>query len=593
MGAGLLLLTPQTWAAPEVLEPPPPLAEEQSLTVYRGESAVITLRARGRDARKAKFLLRSKPRLGQLGTLSPAHEGFATIPYQAGLETGVDEFTFAVQGPSSPVSAPGRVRIFVVPRPPRLHAPESLDLGELPVGGEMPTVVELANAGDGLLRGKLVVEGDWHLGIGEDFSIAGGEKLLVPLTFTPSEEREYAGTLRILGPHQRTISLRARARLQWRVHPMELEISRSQDAMATVKISNYLPEPLDVEISGPEGVLFSPLLTVPAEGEVSLPVRRRPDFVGAQEGHLVLATRLGEERLPVKIFPLPPKVVLQSSRTLDFTSQDEGRAAVVWKNSGGLPAELSWETPEFLRSTPVSPLLLPPGESREVEFQLRGRPVLRGAPELSFRSGEQIFSLGMQLPALPEAESPPAMRPRPGVAVPEPPMPPTTSTPLVEDQLPIPFHELQLLRRSQHELVFSFQDATANVDRHRLERREIVPNEQGELAIRWVEFPPTLTEELPDRTIRYTLQNLPAGVRFPLRIVALDRFGEPIAQTSTFSLETLPAPNHFGPALKTLVLVLMLGAALAWLVHRRRLQQKAAEDEDRRRIAALEAERNG
>lgn len=579
------------WAAPEVLDPPPPLAEEQTLSVYRGESAVITLRARGRESRQARFLLRSRPKSGRLGEISPTAPGTASVLYQAGADTGVDEFSFAVQSPGSPVSAAAKVRIYVVERPPQLEVPGVVDLGEFQAGEARIVTVGIANSGGGVLRGRLEAEGDWKLTGPAEFAIAGGDELRVPLEFHPHEERDYSGSLRVLAGEPRVVTLRARAKQGWRVRPPELEFSAEETGgVQKVEIVNQLDRPLTVEVSKGEGVELPASVEVPASGELSFPVRRLPDFVQGAAGELVLSSEAGEARIPYRIFPSPAKLEIAPEEGLDFRQEGGDGQRVRLANRGGLPVEVRFEVPEFLRTDAEQPVVLGVGEEREVVFRIRSRTGLRAGDGVVFSTPGEHVVLPLLLPEPDEAvESAVLVRSDlEGVGVPK--KPTERMSPWKEPAAAPPaFKKIELVRKDRHSLVFSFEDPTPGVTRHRLEKREISPGSEGMPEIEWREFVPSLEEELTEGRKQFLLEGLPAGARLHLRIVSEGGNGKVLAQSNGFSLETTAPPAGWGPSLTTWVFLLAVGSALALVIHRHRRGVREAQAEDRRRIAALEA----
>jgi hypothetical protein len=404
-------------------------------------------------------------------------------------------------------------------------------------------------------------------------------------------EREYVGTLRFLGSQTKVIPLRAKARSLWRVLPAQIELLPGGESPSPmIMVKNFLLRPLEVTLHGPEGMELPAEIAVPAEGEVSFPVRRREDFLGGSEGEVVLTSELGRLAVPVRIFPFPAKLAVKPSGRIDLSEGASAGQEIELSNLGGLPGEVRWDLPEFLRSDTRSPLLLAPGETRRVKLFLRS---LGGAPlaySLGFRLGNEVQTIELRLPDTLAASNRTVRPILPHADRPIPFSPEQSDEPPPEPETPESFRELQLHHREKHKLVFAFQDATAGVARHRLEKREIAPNGEGELEVVWREFPPTVVEDGPEGSRRFTLQGLPAGARLHLRVVSLDEAGRVLAQTPPFSLATLAPEAGWWPSPSVWIPTILLGGGIWWILRRRRQRLLLAAAEDRRRIEALEGE---
>ncbi|MEI6338831.1 MAG: hypothetical protein WCQ57_09655, partial [Verrucomicrobiota bacterium] len=122
----LLTLLAATAASGAPKEPPPapapPMAQSQNLSIYRGRSMEIPLRAVGRAPSQLRFIIRAQPEHGKLGEIRFTGPKSAVVTYTQNETGGADgdAVTFAVQAADTAVSAPAQVRIVITEEPPAL-----------------------------------------------------------------------------------------------------------------------------------------------------------------------------------------------------------------------------------------------------------------------------------------------------------------------------------------------------------------------------------------------------------------------------------------------------------------------------------------
>ena len=160
-----LLAGPVLQAAPnEAPVLPPPMAQPQSLSMFRGRSVEIPLQAQGRTPGQLKFLIRSRPSKGRLGEIRVTGPKTAVVTYAHDDESeGSDSFTFAVQAVDSPVSAPAAITITVSEEPPALSVVHSIDFGSVQVGETREEQITLRNSGGGMLEGRMDATPPWKI----------------------------------------------------------------------------------------------------------------------------------------------------------------------------------------------------------------------------------------------------------------------------------------------------------------------------------------------------------------------------------------------------------------------------------------------
>ncbi len=114
---------------------PPPMAQPQSLSIFRGRSIDVPLRAQGRAPGQLKFLIRSLPAKGRLSEIRLTGPKSAEITYfHDDTSEETDSFTFAVQAFDSPVSAAAPITITIVRGDSGTHGHKIRRLRNLGVG---------------------------------------------------------------------------------------------------------------------------------------------------------------------------------------------------------------------------------------------------------------------------------------------------------------------------------------------------------------------------------------------------------------------------------------------------------------------------
>ena len=300
-----LLAGPALQAAakePPVL--PPPMAQAQSLSIFRGRSLEIPLRAQGRTPGQLKFLLRSRPSKGQLGEIRVTGPKTAVVTYTHDeASEGSDSFTFAVQAVDSPVSAAAPITITISEEPPALSVVHSIDFGSVQVGETREEQITLRNSGGGVLAGRMDAAPPWKILGATEYRLGRNQERKVRILCAPDEQQEYSGKLTFSHDTRSAVELSASA-----ISPFEFEPSReielaSQDGDALrsggVVIRNRTSRDRTVEISVPPEITSPDQVTVPAGGEKRIALQTQPAFLGASEG----AAQLRERRIPAQHSP--------------------------------------------------------------------------------------------------------------------------------------------------------------------------------------------------------------------------------------------------------------------------------------------------
>ncbi len=170
------------------------------VSIYRGRSIEIPLRAIGRTPGQLRFLIRTQPKHGTIGPIQIIDFKNAVVTYIQDEKSAAtsDSFTFAVQGPDSPVSAPGVVSLTISEEPPAFSVVREADFGTVTLGNTRSEEIVLTNSGGGVLSGRITVPPPWRIAGNEMYRLGRKESQKVRLVFAPTEDEEFNGQLRFL-----------------------------------------------------------------------------------------------------------------------------------------------------------------------------------------------------------------------------------------------------------------------------------------------------------------------------------------------------------------------------------------------------------
>ena len=207
--------------------PAPPQADAQAVRVRRGGALTIPLRAHYGGGGMVSFAIEKRPQHGALSDLRRLGDNRATIVYQNDPASSVaaDRFTYVVKS-SDRVSSPAEVTILIEEAPPKLRVPDRIEFAEIRAGESASRSFAIANAGGGVLEGRLTVSAPWALGVAT-YRVKAEAPAAVELVFRPTEARSFVGQVTLLGSDgaQTAIPLVGSASSPLDVEPPELQIS--------------------------------------------------------------------------------------------------------------------------------------------------------------------------------------------------------------------------------------------------------------------------------------------------------------------------------------------------------------------------------
>ena len=127
----------------------PSAPESVSVEVERGGTLLIPLRSANRGGYRLNFLIRSAPAKGAIKEIRRIDDIHAELVYQHDSRNGLDpdEFTYAVQGDGTAVSARAKVTVEVRPSTSQVEYPRTVAMGSIPAG--LPSIAEIVFSNSG------------------------------------------------------------------------------------------------------------------------------------------------------------------------------------------------------------------------------------------------------------------------------------------------------------------------------------------------------------------------------------------------------------------------------------------------------------
>jgi hypothetical protein len=358
---------------------PPPMAQPQNLSIFRGHSIEVPLRAQGRAPGQLKFLIRSRPSKGQLGELRITAPKSAVITYMLDdTAEGTDSFTFAVQAVDSPVSAAATISVNITEEPPALSVVHSVDFGAVLVGETSEQQVVLRNSGGGILTGRMDVSAPWRILGATEYRLSRNQEKKVRLLYVPEVEQLHSGKLTFSHDTRSAVELTGSAILPLEFDPSrEIELT-TQDGSSLrsggVLVRNLTGRDRIVDVSVPPEIVSPDQITVPAGGETKIALHTQPAFLGALEGVLTFESEGFRRVIPLRVFALQPLLRIEPREGLDYGNIEPrvphmGHLRI--RNDGGTAARLKATAPnEILMVPDPNTAVLQPGETRIFEVAL-------------------------------------------------------------------------------------------------------------------------------------------------------------------------------------------------------------------------------
>jgi hypothetical protein len=591
-----LLAGPAAWAAPNDLPIlPPPMAQPQNLSIFRGRSVEIPLRAQGRTPGQLKFLIRSRPLKGSLGEIRITGPKSAVTTYtHDDTGEGIDSFTFAVQAMDSPVSAAAPVTISISEEPPALSVVHAVNFGTVQLGEPREEQITLRNSGGGVLTGQIDVPPPWKILGATEYRLGRKQEKNVRILCAPDEEREYSGKLTFSHDPRLAVDLSANAISPFEFGPSrEIELASANDAFlrsGSVVIRNRTSRDRTVEISVPSEVVSPDQLTVPAGEAKEVVLQSRPAFLGALEAVAGFESEGFRRTIPLRVFALQPVLRIEPREGLDFGDIEPHKrykGALRIRNEGGSSARLRATTPnEILLVPDPNSAVLQPAETRVFEVTLEASKIgtyrshiiidAGGSKPVSVDVAGRIVDQAPEARKIPTATLNPASR---DPAVNE------SASDKSLSAIP-PVTEIKVLKASNRVFEFGWAKPSPNPAAWVIQQRWFEIGNGDPPRITWKDLRNiTFSEENGMVVARF--ENLAPGQVWLLRIISVDEQGRRSAPSPTLKLASAPAKRV--SAFWWIAGLLAAGAgALGWTKLRERRHTEAFDDA--KRIASIEGD---
>ena len=384
-----------------------PKAQNIEVEVARGESVRIPLRGFERNLNPLTYRPLGRPQHGKLSGLEPYNgperQGPAYITYTHGNDEDsvADTFAFEVKAGITKLTGRGRVIIKIRDAAPLLSiTPELLDFGPVALGDPpVRRVVELANAGGGVITGFLRPTEPFTLEDDGGFVLRRGKKTRIPLLFAPERTGEFVFRLQPFANDPALLVLKGLA-----IAPLVLEVEeavfstapdQSRRAIAVVKNQSARPRSLSVGLP-PESPVEAVADFALGPGESTEVILRIPPDRKEYVAPFGVSFECdGHAELREFTAPAIP-AALRIVATPDFGAvrpQTVVRASLILGNDGGTPAEGKLLPSESIRpANGATAFTVPPGRELEIPLELRLKPDQAPPTEIS------VSLLGKEVP---------------------------------------------------------------------------------------------------------------------------------------------------------------------------------------------------
>ena len=326
----------------------PPIAVSSNISVWRGDRIKVTLRGfQGNNP--VEYSIARAPSHGSLsGIVQPdpdrvtdSTDGFVVYTHDNSDESVADEFTFRARGVrGGGVSAPAKVRINIMDRPPVLAAPSVLDF-QAAAGESMARSLGLTNAGGAILQIDCRVKPPFEIIGAETIELPRGASTNVLVRYAPKVAGEEVRETILPGINDSTgaqIVLRGES-----LAPFDIAAASGQFVLenkariASLTLVSKATETQKVTITAePSGLaeVSSPVQLEPG-ASLLLEMRIPPERKGErQEVRVAISTPFHRRDVVIAAPPVPASLELLT-KDLNFT---EGRrnAVISVTNSGGV-----------------------------------------------------------------------------------------------------------------------------------------------------------------------------------------------------------------------------------------------------------------
>jgi hypothetical protein len=553
------------------IPPPPPIAQE--IKVDRGQEVIIPLRIYGQRNEALTFLIRKPPKTGQLSGLKMTTANSAIIHYRSTNDHNVhtDVFEYSVKS-SDGVSAAVPVQIEIIDQPAELAGPAEVLFPPQLAGTTVTQTVELMNRGGMTAEGECRVEPPWKLEGAPEYRIAPGARLFAKVTFAPDRAGDFLGDLRFSSQPDRPVVLRGISRDALAVKPASLRLATEAATpvrAAVFELTNNTETEQTVRVMADKRLLCESELTIRSGQTLPVVVRTAEDDAAELDTTLTLQTGPHIAQVSVLATALPA-TIRAVERAIDLgivTANTMGNGKLTLRNRGGQAGRATLSVPAPFRVSP-QPVDLSPGATVEVPVTLE--PYAPGAIEqaIQVRAGSDSFNVPIK--AIIVAPGTSASRGRSSSDSPAEMSAPSTPMPMnvhdIEFGKADPKTIVRPILVEPTRCVLEWHAELSDAQSFVAERRQLYFDD-GKIAARWEKL--SLKIERTGQYVHGTIDKLAPGQRYTVRVLGVDRYGDPGPRVFETSFGTaVPKPSRVKSSLLVLVVLAAAGAG-AFLFWRR------------------------
>jgi len=502
----------------------------------------------------------------------------ASVTYTAPKKPGImeDRFSFAVQSADG-VSAPGAVTITIFDPPDlpeKLVFRMQLEFPTVFVGQRSAVEFELVNEGGGVSEGSVRVHPPWSIDGPGEYRIGARQRIAIKIVFTPDEAGAQTGEAIVGGAPRRVVALRGTAEDRLTATPPRLVLSGavgSQTRTGVLHLANRSDEEVKVAVEAGARLLADRTTTVPARGEIGVPVFADAGDVSAFDETITLKSDHWSATIPVRVPPLGPMLRFARSEAVfeRIVAGEQGEGTALIENTGGATAAVHLEIePPF---TLVSDAMLVPPKGR-LEIPLRlpkvepgnYKAVLKATAEGS-EAKLDVYAEVVEAPkiAMPASKSP--------VAPGQPPEKSKEPEPDLEDPPPVSAsrqehpNALGAFGRaiSPTSAVIDWPAKLGPTSGLRVDERTLLLSSDRKLQVNWVPVTTARLQQNGDR-MRAELPKIEPATLHTVRVVA--GTGDAIQTVLTVQFGTLQKPPFFNVSWTKvgLLIVVVLSGVIAF-----------------------------
>jgi hypothetical protein len=346
----------------------PPAPESVSVEVERGGTVLIPLRSANRGGYRLNFLIRSAPAKGAIKKVRRIDDISAELVYQHDSRNGLDadEFTYAVQGDGTAVSARGKITVRVRRPTSHLEYPRTVAMGSIPAG--LPSIAEIVFSNSGKADALLYLKAPpWATLESKEIRIPASSEARARLSVLPQGAGHLSGLVEIEGDTKGAVTFSAEGFPPIEVNPPSLKLESASPG--TLNVRNVSNRVLTLAIGAPAGIVPLGSVTVkPGEArrlDLSL-AKSAPasaeDLVSIRAGEFVL-------RIPVAWSRSSARIIFEGEAPFDLGELRRDRPVqgnLILRNVGEVNASVrvtakdSW----IILPTQDAAIQIAPGETK-------------------------------------------------------------------------------------------------------------------------------------------------------------------------------------------------------------------------------------